>query len=150
MFKAFGQDLNAVFERDPGLFFASSHQYPYYPGTGAISETGVGNIFNVPLASGSGSAEFRAGIADRVLPALRAFRPELILVSAGFDAHSRDPLASLLLSEDDFAWITHELCAIAGELCGSRLVATLEGGYDLEALSASVAVHVHQLMSVGQ
>ena len=143
-----GNGTQAVFESDPGLLFASSHQYPYYPGTGAVSETGVGNIFNVPLASGSGSAEFRAGMADRILPALRAFRPELILVSAGFDAHSRDPLASLLLSEDDFSWITHELCAIAGELCGSRLVATLEGGYDLEALSASVAVHVHQLMSV--
>lgn len=143
-----GNGTQAVFESDPGLLFASSHQYPYYPGTGAASEIGVGNVINVPLASGSGSAEFRAGVEDRILPALRAFRPELILVSAGFDAHARDPLASLLLSEDDYAWITLELCAVAGEFCDGRLVATLEGGYDLEALAASVAVHVHELMSV--
>ena len=143
-----GNGTQAVFESDPGLLFASSHQYPYYPGTGAASETGVGNIFNLPLASGSGSTEFRAGFEDQILPALRAFRPELILVSAGFDAHARDPLASLLLSEDDYAWITRELCAVAGEFCDGRLIATLEGGYDLEALAASVAVHVHELMSV--
>ena len=143
-----GNGTQSVFESDPGLLFASSHQYPFYPGTGAASETGVGNVFNVPLASGSGSAEFRAGFEDRILPALRAFRPELILVSAGFDAHARDPLASLLLSEDDYAWITRELCAVAGEFCDGRLVATLEGGYDLEALAASVVAHVHEMMSV--
>ena len=143
-----GNGTQAVFESDPGLLFASSHQYPFYPGTGAASETGVGNVFNVPLASGSGSAEFRVGVEDRILPALRAFRPELILISAGFDAHARDPLASLLLSEDDYAWITRELCAVAGEFCDGRLVATLEGGYDLEALAASVAAHVHEMMSV--
>ncbi len=143
-----GNGTQAVFENDRGLLFASSHQYPFYPGTGAASETGVGNVFNVPLASGSGSAEFRAGVEDRILPALRAFRPELILVSAGFDAHARDPLASLLLSEDDYAWIARELCAVAGEFCDGRLVATLEGGYDLEALAASVSAHVQEMMSV--
>ena len=143
-----GNGTQAVCESDPGLLFASSHQFPFYPGTGAASETGVGNVFNLPLASGSGSTEFRAGFEDRILPALRAFRPELILVSAGFDAHARDPLASLQLSEDDYTWITRELCAIAGEFCVGRLVATLEGGYDLEALAASVAAHVHELMSV--
>jgi acetoin utilization deacetylase AcuC-like enzyme len=142
-----GNGTQAVFESDPGLLFASTHEYPLYPGTGAASETGVGNVFNVPLTSGSGSAEFRAGIEDRILPALRAFRPDLILVSAGFDAHARDPLASLRLVEDDFAWITRELCAIAGELCDGRLVATLEGGYDLEALAASVSAHVRELLS---
>lgn len=143
-----GNGTQAAFETDPGLFFASSHQFPFYPGTGAASETGVGNIFNVPLASGSGSTEFRFGFEERILPALRAFRPELILVSAGFDAHARDPLASLQLSEDDYTWITHELCAIAGELCDGRLVSTLEGGYDLDALASSVVAHVQELMSV--
>ncbi len=142
-----GNGTQAVFETDPGLLFASTHEYPLYPGTGAASETGLGNVFNVPLAAGSGAAEFRAGVEDRILPALRAFRPDLILVSAGFDAHARDPLASLRLVEDDYAWITRELCAVAGELCGGRLVATLEGGYDLEALAASVSAHVGELMS---
>ncbi len=142
-----GNGTQAVFESDPGLLFASTHEYPLYPGTGAASETGLGNVFNVPLAAGSGAAEFRAGVEDRILPGLRAFRPDLILVSAGFDAHERDPLASLRLVEDDYAWITRELCAVAGELCGGRLVATLEGGYDLEALAASVSAHVGELMS---
>ncbi len=143
-----GNGTQAVFESDPGLLFASTHEYPLYPGTGAASETGVGNVFNVPLASGSGSAEFRAGVEDRILPALRAFRPDLVLISAGFDAHARDPLASLRLVEDDYAWITAELCAVAGEFSGGRLVATLEGGYDLEALAASVSAHVREMMSV--
>ena len=143
-----GNGTQAAFETDPGLLFASSHQFPFYPGTGAASETGVGNIFNVPLASGSGSTEFRFGFEERILPALRAFRPELILVSAGFDAHARDPLASLQLSEDDYTWVTRELCTIAGELCDGRLVSTLEGGYDLDALASSVAAHVQELMSV--
>jgi acetoin utilization deacetylase AcuC-like enzyme len=143
-----GNGTQAVFETDPGLLFASSHQYPYYPGTGAASETGLGNVFNVPLDAGAGSAEFRAGFESRILPALAAFRPELILVSAGFDAHAADPLAAIRLDEDDFDWVTRELCAIAGEACDGRLVATLEGGYDLDALVASVSVHVAALMSV--
>jgi acetoin utilization deacetylase AcuC-like enzyme len=143
-----GNGTQAVFESDPGLLFASTHEYPLYPGTGAASETGVGNVFNVPLASGSGSAEFRAGVEGHILPALREFRPDLILVSAGFDGHARDPLASLRLVEDDYAWITRELCALAGELCGGRLVATLEGGYDLDALAASVSAHVGEMLSV--
>lgn len=142
-----GNGTQAVFESDPGLLFASTHEYPLYPGTGAESETGVGNIFNVPLAPGSGSAEFRAGVEQRILPALRRFRPELVLVSAGFDAHARDPLASLRLVEDDYAWVTRRLCDVAGEFCGGRLVATLEGGYDLDALAASVSAHVGELMS---
>ncbi len=142
-----GNGTQAVFESDPGLLFASTHEYPLYPGTGAASETGVGNVFNVPLASGSGSAEFRAGVEGHILPALREFRPDLILVSAGFDGHARDPLASLRLVEDDYAWITRELCALAGELCGGRLVATLEGGYDLDALATSVSAHVGEMLS---
>ena len=141
-----GNGTQAMFETDPGLLFASTHEYPLYPGTGSASETGVGNIFNVPLDGGSGSAEFRTGMDEIILPALREFGPEMIFVSAGFDAHASDPLASLRLQEDDFAWVTTRLVEIAGECCDGRIVATLEGGYDLEALAASVSAHVSALM----
>ena len=143
-----GNGTQAIFESDPSVFFASTHEFPLYPGTGRAEETGCGNIVNVPLSPGSGSAEFRAAMEGGVLPALRAFSPELILVSAGFDAHERDPLATLRLVEDDYAWVTERLCAVADEVCGGRLVATLEGGYDLDALAASVGAHVGVLMSV--
>ena len=142
-----GNGTQAIFEDDPSLFFASTHEFPLYPGTGRADETGCGNIVNVPLGPGSGSAEFRAGMDRVVFPALRAFSPDLILVSAGFDAHERDPLATLRLVEDDYAWASERLCGIADEVCGGRLVATLEGGYDLDALAASVAVHVRALMT---
>lgn len=141
-----GNGTQAIFQSDPSVLFASSHEYPLYPGTGAADERGVGNIYNVPLPPLSGSAEFRAGMERIVLPALEEFVPDLILVSAGFDAHARDPLATLRLSEDDFAWITRRLVELAGEMCAGRIVSTLEGGYDLEALSASVAAHVRELM----
>ena len=142
-----GNGTQAIFESDPSLFFASTHEFPLYPGTGRADETGCGNIVNVPLRPGSGSAEFRAGMERGVFPALRAFSPDLILVSAGFDAHESDPLATLRLVEDDYAWVSERLCGIADEVCGGRLVATLEGGYDLHALAASVAVHVRALMA---
>ena len=142
-----GNGTQAIFEDDPSLFFASTHEFPLYPGTGRADETGCGNIVNVPLRPGSGSAEFRAGMERGVFPALRAFSPDLILVSAGFDAHESDPLATLRLVEDDYAWVSERLCGIADEVCGARLVATLEGGYDLDALAASVAVHVRALMT---
>ena len=142
-----GNGTQAIFWSDPSLFFASTHEFPLYPGTGRAEETGCGNIVNVPLKPGSGSAEFRAGMEGGVLPALSAFSPDLILVSAGFDAHESDPLATLRLVEDDYAWATERLCGIADEVCGGRLVATLEGGYDLDALAASVAAHVGVLMS---
>jgi acetoin utilization deacetylase AcuC-like enzyme len=141
-----GNGTQAAFQSDPSVMYASSHEYPLYPGTGAADERGVGNIYNVPLAPMSGSAEFRAGMERIVLPALEEFVPDLILVSAGFDAHARDPLATLRLTEDDFAWITRRLVSLAGELCDGRLVSTLEGGYDLDALGASVAAHVRELM----
>jgi acetoin utilization deacetylase AcuC-like enzyme len=144
-----GNGTQAMFERDPDVLFASTHEYPLYPGTGAASERGVGNVFNVPLSSGSGSAEFRAGMEKVILPALRAFKPEFILVSAGFDAHVRDPLASLRFDEEDYAWVTMRLREMAGEFCAGRMVSTLEGGYDLTALAASVAVHVRELMRTG-
>ncbi len=142
-----GNGTQAAFERDGDLLFASTHQSPLYPGTGAADERGVGNIFNAPLAPESGSAEFRDAMQSRVFPALKVFAPELILISAGFDAHNDDPLASLHLFEEDYSWITTELCQIAAEKCGGRIVSTLEGGYDLGALAASAAAHVGALMA---
>ena len=142
-----GQGTQAVVEPEPGLFYASTHQYPLYPGTGSPRERGIaGNVVNVPLAAGSGSAEFRAAWADRILPALDTFAPELVIVSAGFDAHRRDPLAQLDVETEDFVWLTEELLAIARRHAGGRLVSVLEGGYDLAALAESVATHVRALM----
>jgi acetoin utilization deacetylase AcuC-like enzyme len=143
-----GNGTQAAFETDGSLFYASTHQYPLYPGTGAASETGVGNIVNVPLRPMSGSSQFRLGMTQRILPALDAFRPDLVLVSAGFDAHKNDPLAQLLLDEDDYTWVTEKLLEIAYRHADGRFIATLEGGYDLAALGASVAAHVRVLMSV--
>jgi acetoin utilization deacetylase AcuC-like enzyme len=143
-----GNGTQAAFEADGSLFYASTHQYPLYPGTGAASETGVGNIVNVPLRPMSGSSQFRLGMTQRILPALDAFRPDLVLVSAGFDAHKNDPLAQLLLDEDDYTWVTEKLLEIACRHADGRFIATLEGGYDLAALGASVAAHVRVLMSV--
>ncbi len=142
-----GNGTQAAFETDGSLFYASTHQYPLYPGTGAVSETGVGNIVNVPLRPMSGSDQFRLGMTQRILPALDAFRPELLLVSAGFDAHKSDPLAQLLLDEGDYIWVTEKLLEIAYGHADGRFVATLEGGYDLAALGASVAAHIRVLMS---
>lgn len=142
-----GNGTQAAFERDGDLFFGSTHQSPLYPGTGAASETGVGNIVNAPLSAGTGSAGFRDAMESRLLPALHAFRPELILISAGFDAHRDDPLANLELVEEDYAWITEQLVRLAGELCAGRVVSTLEGGYNLKALAASAAAHVETLMA---
>ena len=142
-----GNGTQAAFESDDSLFYASTHQFPLYPGTGAASEMGVGNIVNVPLRPMSGSNQFRLGVTQHILPALDAFRPRLILISAGFDAHKNDPLAQLLLEVGDYSWITEKLLEIAYRHAGGRLVATLEGGYDLAALGASVAAHIRVLMS---
>jgi acetoin utilization deacetylase AcuC-like enzyme len=143
-----GNGTQAAFEADDNLFYASTHQYPLYPGTGSASETGVGNIVNVPLRPMSGSGPFRVAMTGRVLPALDAFRPDLLLISAGFDAHRSDPLAQLMLEEEDYTWITERLVEIAFRHADGRLVSTLEGGYDLPALGASVAAHIRVLMSV--
>jgi acetoin utilization deacetylase AcuC-like enzyme len=142
-----GNGTQHMFERDADLFYASTHQWPFYPGTGAADETGVGNIVNVPLAPMSGSREFRAAMTEIVLPALSRFRPDLLLISAGFDAHADDPLASLRLGEADFDWATRALMAVADECCRGQVVSTLEGGYDLPALAASAAAHVRALMT---
>jgi acetoin utilization deacetylase AcuC-like enzyme len=142
-----GNGTQAAFETDGTLFYASTHQYPLYPGTGAASETGVGNVVNVPLRPMAGSSQFRLGVTQRILPALDAFRPELMIVSAGFDAHRSDPLAQLMLEEADYTWVTEKLLEIADRHAAGRLVATLEGGYDRSALAASAAAHVRVLMS---
>jgi acetoin utilization deacetylase AcuC-like enzyme len=136
-----------MFGPDPNLFYGSSHQFPCYPGTGHPSERGVAdNIVNVTLAPGSDGVAFRRGWEGTILPALDAFAPELLLISAGFDAHREDPLANLRLDERDYAWITTELLGIAARHTGGRVVSVLEGGYDLDALAASAAVHVRTLM----
>lgn len=142
-----GNGTQAMFERDPDLFFASTHQWPLYPGTGARSERGVGNIVNVPLPPHSGSEAFRAAIEREVLPALMGFAPHFLLISAGFDAHRADPLANLDLEDDDYRWVTQMLAAAAQECCAGRIVSTLEGGYDLAALGRSAAAHVRALMA---
>jgi len=142
-----GNGTQAAFETDGDLWFASTHQFPLYPGTGDVGETGVGNIWNAPLRPMAGSKEFRDAMTNRILPALRDHKPELIIVSAGFDAHRDDPLAALQLVEDDYAWVTSEIARIAGECCSGRLVSSLEGGYNIKALGRSVAEHVASLMA---
>ena len=142
-----GNGTQAIAETDSTLFYASTHQYPFYPGTGSARERGLdGNVVNVPLAAGSGGEEFRTAWADRILPALDRFEPQLLIVSAGFDAHRRDPLAQLNLEVEDYAWLTRELVAMSDKHCKGRLVSALEGGYDLQALAASAAAHVKELM----
>lgn len=142
-----GNGTQAMFWDDGDLFFASTHQMPLYPGSGSETERGrADNIVNVPLAPMAGSAEFRQAMSGIVLPALVEFQPDFVFVSAGFDAHASDPLANLRFHEEDYAWATRELMAVARDCCEGRLVSTLEGGYDLEALAASAAAHVRALM----
>ncbi len=141
-----GNGTQDIFWSDKDLFLASTHQMPLFPGTGALSETGVGNICNAPLRPGDGGSLFREAMESRVLPALKNFSPDIILVSAGFDAHEDDPLANLRLKEEDFEWITAKLVDVAHKQCHGRLVSMLEGGYDLRALARSVALHVKVLM----
>lgn len=141
-----GNGTQDIFWDDPSVLYCSTHQMPLYPGTGAKNETGVGNIVNAPLAPNTGSETFREALSSRVLPALDNFRPDLIVISAGFDAHHRDPLAEINLTEDDFDWATGQLMEQAGRHGGGRLVSLLEGGYDLQGLAFSVAAHVGRLM----
>lgn len=142
-----GNGTQDIFWSDASVLYASTHQMPLFPGTGARSETGVGNIFNAPLSPGEGSEAFRAAFEERILPALSDFRPDMVLISAGFDAHFRDPLAQINLTEDDFAWATERLMAIADQYSDGRVVSLLEGGYDLQGLAASAAAHIRQLMT---
>jgi acetoin utilization deacetylase AcuC-like enzyme len=141
-----GNGTQDIFWDDPSVLYCSTHQMPLYPGTGAKSETGVGNIVNAPLEPRTGSDLFRDALLSRVLPALDNFAPDLILISAGFDAHHRDPLAEINLTEDDFDWATGQLMERAVRHSGGKLVSLLEGGYDLQGLAFSVAAHVARLM----
>ncbi len=143
-----GNGTQAMFWDDAELFFASTHQSPLYPGTGGLGECGkFRNIVNAPLAPMAGSAEFRDAMTETVLPALRTFEPDIVFISAGFDAHRADPLAMLNFEDGDFAWATTALMGVADEFCGGRVVSTLEGGYDLRALASSAAAHVRALMA---
>ena len=142
-----GNGTQEIFRHDPRLLYMSSHQMPLYPGTGAANEHGAGNIVNAPLQPGAGSIEFRAVWDTRLLPQLDLFRPQLLLVSAGFDAHARDPLADLQLTTEDYTWITRRLCQIADRYSQGRVVSMLEGGYDLQALRECTAAHVAALMA---
>lgn len=144
-----GNGTQDIFWADKSVLYASTHEMPLYPGTGARDETGEHNtIVNAPLKAGDGGIEFRDAFSDVVLPRVKNFAPDLIIISAGFDAHWRDPLANLNLSEEDFVWATHELMEIAEHTAQGRVVSLLEGGYDLEGLASSVAAHVEALAGV--
>ncbi|MEO5561205.1 MAG: histone deacetylase family protein [Dokdonella sp.] len=141
-----GNGTQDIFWNDARVLYASSHQWPLYPGTGARGETGAGNIVNAPLAAGAGSKEFRHAYESIVLPALDAFAPQLVMISAGFDAHRLDPLASLNLDADDYGWVTRRLVELANRHARGRIVSSLEGGYSLTALRESTAAHVDALL----
>ena len=143
-----GNGTQDIFWNDPNVMYASTHQMPLFPGTGARGETGEHDqIVNAPLRAGDGGDAFREAFEANILPRLDAFAPDLVIVSAGFDAHFRDPLGNLNLEEADFAWVTQRLLAIADKRCGGRLVSLLEGGYDLEGLARSAAAHVGALVA---
>ena len=142
-----GNGSQDIFWSDPTVMYCSTHQMPLYPGTGAKSERGDhDNIVNAPLRAGDGGEQFRAAMEETILPRLEAFGPDLVIISSGFDAHMRDPLASLNFNEDDFAWATRKLMELADRKAGGRVVSALEGGYDLQGLAGSVAAHVTALM----
>ncbi|KJZ21200.1 histone deacetylase family protein [Loktanella sp. S4079] len=145
-----GNGTQDLVEEDPRILFCSTHQSPLYPGTGAAHETGVGNVLNVPLPGGTGSAGFRDAMENTVLPRVAGFSPQLLLISAGFDAHEADPLAGMMLKTEDFAWVTHRLCDLADEHCHGRVVSMLEGGYDLQALGDAARAHVSVLEERGR
>ena len=141
-----GNGTQDIFWSRPDVLYASTHQSPLYPGTGARGEKGVGNIVNAPLPPGAGRAEFRKAFDEIVLPALRAQEPQLVIISAGFDAHRLDPLADLNLEADDYAWATRALVGIADEFASGRVISSLEGGYSPTALRESTAAHVAAML----
>jgi acetoin utilization deacetylase AcuC-like enzyme len=142
-----GNGSQEIFWADKTVMYCSTHQMPLFPGTGAVGESGEHDtIVNAPLRPGDGGKAFRAAFAERILPRLEDFRPELVIISAGFDAHMRDPLANLNLDEEDFAWATRKIMEVADGCAEGRVVSVLEGGYDLEALANSAAAHVTALM----
>ena len=144
-----GNGTQDIFWDEPNMFYGSTHQMPLYPGTGAVSETGAGNIVNTPLASGADGAKIKEAFNDRLLPALFDFSPDLVVISAGFDAHIDDPLAGLRLTTQDFSWLTNKIAEYADTHCERRLISLLEGGYDLRALGDCVSTHVEVLLDAG-
>jgi len=142
-----GNGTQDIFYDDPSVLFASTHQMPLYPGSGALNETGAGNIYNAPLSDGDDGSKFKEAFRERILPAVENFAPDFLMISAGFDAHYRDPLAGLNLVDDDFDWATGKLMEISGQYCNNRLVSLLEGGYDLQGLAESASAHVKRLMN---
>ena len=142
-----GNGTQDIFWSDPNVMYLSTHEMPLYPGTGSTTERGeYNNIVNAPLNAGDAGAQFREAMEVAILPRIEQFRPDLLVISAGFDAHRRDPLANLNLVEADFAWATSKLMDVSDRVCGGRLVSLLEGGYDLDGLARSVAAHVLTLM----
>ena len=140
-----GNGTQAIFEAVPKVLYASIHEAPLFPGTGREDETGLGNIVNTCVRAGTDGARWRRALEDRILPALDNFAPQLVLISAGFDAHAADPLANIRLGEDDFAWITERMVELAERHADGRVVSTLEGGYDPDALVRSVLAHLKAL-----
>ena len=140
-----GNGTQDIFEREPKVQYLSTHQWPLYPGTGARDETGVGNIVNRPLPAGTGSREWRRVVENDILPAIDGFAPDLIMISAGFDAHRDDPLAMLELVEDDYHWVTRQVMLLAEKHSRGRVVSVLEGGYNLNALANSLLAHLEAL-----
>ena len=142
-----GNGTQDIFWSDATVLYCSTHEAPLYPGTGALSETGEHNtIVNAPLNAGDGTEAFREAVETAILPRIDAFAPDLIIISAGFDAHWRDPLANIRLQESDYTWVTEKLMELAATTAGGRIVSLLEGGYDLQGLRDSVAAHVAVLM----
>jgi acetoin utilization deacetylase AcuC-like enzyme len=144
-----GNGTQEIFWSDKNMFYGSTHQMPLFPGTGALNETGEGNIFNAPLSEGDGRAHFEAAFRERILGPLHNFAPDFVFISAGFDAHQDDPLGGLRLVEPDFGWATEQLAEVARRHANGRVVSMLEGGYNLTGLARSVAVHVKTLMQTG-
>ncbi|HAU43056.1 MAG TPA: histone deacetylase [Gammaproteobacteria bacterium] len=144
-----GNGTQHLFEEDPSVFYVSTHQYPHYPGTGAYSETGTGAgkgaTLNCPMNAGAGNETYTQAFTETILPAIDAFGPDMILISAGFDAHQADPLGSINLTTEHYAWMTRRLMECADHHCNGRILSVLEGGYDLDALALSVAVHIGTL-----
>lgn len=144
-----GNGTQHAFEADPSVFYMSLHQYPHYPGTGSLSETGngqgAGTTLNCPMSPGLGDAAYREAFTDRILPAAHNFKPDAVLISAGFDAHQADPLGAINLGNTSFTWMTDEMMTLADQYCEGRLISVLEGGYDFTALAESVTEHVRVL-----
>ena len=144
-----GNGTQHSFETDPSVFYVSLHQYPYYPGTGAIDEIGIGpgrgSVLNCPMPAGAGNTEYEQAFRERILPAIQAFRPEFVLISAGFDAHHRDPLADIRLDTAFFGWMSRRMLEVAGRHANDRCIALLEGGYHHRALAECVTLHLHEL-----